>query len=402
MTSFDYKAKDINGKNKSGTINAESINEFYAKLREQNLFCISYTEKEEHSGNAINVFGSPKLKLQDVSIFCRQFATMMNAGLTVVKCLDILYRQSENKRIKTIMLELYELIKKGNSLSFALKEQGKTFPTLLISMVESGEASGTLDDVMLSMSAHYEKERILKNKVKSAMIYPIILLIVSVGVVIILLTFVMPTFFEMFDSEADLPGITRGLISLSGAMTEYWYIFVLGAVAIAIACYLLLKIEVVKLFVDTLKTKFPIFGKLLIIVSTARFSRTVSSLYSGGVPIVEAIRIASNVMGNLFISSKLLTVIDDIKQGITFSKALTSANIFPMMFSSMVFIGEESGSLDEILDKTANFYDEESSAAITKMVALLEPCMIVILAVIIGVVVVAIALPMFTMYSTIS
>lgn len=406
VINYEFKAKDIQGKTKTGIIKAENINEFYSKLREQNLLCISVNEAVASSSMTINIgsqrTGGKKLKLKDLVVFCRQFATMMNAGVTVVKCLDILYRQAENKRFKNSMLELYESIKVGNSLSFAMREQGKAFPNLLISMIESGEASGKLDDVMLTMADHFEKEKKLKGKIKVAMVYPIILIITIIAVVIILLTKVMPTIFGLFNSTENLPKSTRILISISNSLTHYWYIHIIVIAAIVILFFILNQMESFKLGLSKLKLKFPIFGKLMKIVYTARFSGTVAALYTSGVPIIEAIQIASNVLGNKFISQKLDNVVVDIKQGLTFSQAITNANVFPPMFSSMTVIGEESGSLDDILQKTSDYYDDEAQTAIAKMVALMEPLMIIIMALIVGFIVVSIAQPMFGMYDYIT
>lgn len=400
---YDFKAKDSSGKTRAGTMEAENLNDFYQKLRDQNLFCVSVQESaNQGSGDSlmskeIKFGSSEKLKLKDITVFCRQFATMMNAGLTVVKCVDILYRQAEKKQIKQVMLQLYESIKKGNALSISMREMGKTFPNLLISMIESGEAAGTLDDVMLSMAAHYEKERALKNKITSAMIYPIVLLVLSVAVVVVLLTFVMPVFFEMF-GDNPLPAPTRALLALSNAMIDYWYIFVIGLVVLVVGGWVALKLSVVRYAFDKLKLKIPVAGKLVMTIYTARFSSTVSSLYSGGVPIIEAIKIASNVLGNMYVSEKLDHVVEDIKQGVPFSRAIMNVDVFPPLFSSMVFIGEESGSLDDILLKTSEYYDEESSNAISKLVALMEPIMIIALAGIVAFIVISIAMPMFQSY----
>lgn len=277
MIKYDFKAKDSSGKTRAGTMEAENLNAFYQKLRDQNLFCVSVQESaNQGDGDSlmskdIKIGGGEKLKLKDITVFCRQFATMMNAGLTVVKCVDILYRQAEKKLMKKVMLQLYESIKKGNSLSASMREMGKVFPNLLISMIESGEAAGTLDEVMLSMAAHYEKERVLKSKVSSAMIYPIVLLVLSVAVVTLLLTFVMPQFFDMF-GDNPLPAPTRVLLALSNAMLDYWYLFVIGAVVLFVGTWMALKLSVVRYAFDKIKLKLPIVGKLMMTIYTARFS----------------------------------------------------------------------------------------------------------------------------------
>lgn len=401
VTRYEYKAKDMTGKTKSGTLLADGISDFYVKLKEKGLFCVSVYESA-NQGESTDIFvpkkRGGKLKLESIAIFCRQFATMLNSGITVVKCLDILYHQAETKRLKTALLDLYEAIKKGNSLSSAMQEQGNMFPGLLINMIQSGEASGKLDDVMLSMSTHFEKEKILRNKIKAAMIYPITLIIVAVVVVAILLIKVVPTFMDMFGSSGNLPTSTQILLGISAFLQSFWWLVLIFLVLVIIGFTLLMKQPKFKIVIDRIKTKIPKIGKLLMIILTARFARTVSTLYSSGVPIIDSIRISGGVLGNLYIASKLETAIEEIKKGVTLSQALTSIGIFPTMFCSMVYIGEESGTLDDILSKTADFYDEDSSAAITKMVALMEPCLIVVLGLIVAFIVVSVAEPMFGMY----
>ena len=405
MIKYDYKAKDAAGKNKAGYLMAENLADFYMKLKNEGLYCTG-VEESRNQGDIIDVFapkkGGKKLKLDNVAIFCRQFATMLSSGITVIKCLDILYHQSETKLMKSVLLNTYESIKKGNSLSNAMNEQGNAFPSLLISMIQSGEASGSLDDVMLSMSIHFEKEKALRNKIKSAMIYPIVLISVSVVVVAILLIKVVPTFMEMFGSEDNLPATTKVLLGISDAMKNYWWAILLACGGIAFLVKLLLKNAQFRYAYDRMKTKIPKFGKLMMVVLTARFSRTVSTLYSSGVSIIDSIRIASSVLGNAYIATKLENAIDEIKKGVTFSQALISTGAFPSMFTSMVYIGEESGSLDSILNKTADFYDEDASTAIGKMVALLEPCLIIILGLIVAFIVISVAEPMFGMYDHIA
>lgn len=405
MTRYEYKANDISGRTKSGTLMAENMTDFYAKLKEMGLYCLTVAEAANQS-EIVDIFASKKkghkLKLQDISVFCRQFATMLSSGITVVKCLDILYHQAEDKHVKAALLRLYEEIKKGNSLSVAMRDLGSTFPSLLINMIQSGESSGKLDDVMLSMSIHYEKEKVLKGKVKTAMIYPIILLVVAVIVICVLLIFVVPTFMDLFGSADNLPGTTKFLLSISSFMQNYWWLLLIIGVGIAFGMMALLKVPSVKIVFDKMKIRLPQFGKLLMIILTARFARTISTLYSSGMPIIDSIRTSANVLGNLYISSKIEGVIDDIKKGVSLSQALTSADLFPTMFTSMVYIGEESGTLDSILERTADFYDEDASAAISKMVALMEPLLIVLLGGVVAFIVISVAEPMFGMYDYIA
>lgn len=405
MTRYEYKANDVSGRTKSGTLMAENLTDFYAKLKGMGLYCLTVGEAANQS-EIVDIFaakkGGRKLKLQDVSVFCRQFATMLSSGITVVKCLDILYHQADDKHVKNALLRLYEEIKKGNSLSIAMRDLGSTFPSLLINMIQSGEASGKLDDVMLSMSIHYEKEKVLKGKVKTAMIYPIILLVVAVIVIGVLLVVVVPTFMELFGSADNLPATTQLLLGISSFMQSYWWLVIIIGVCLGFGMAALMKVPSIKILFDKMKIKLPQFGKLMMVILTARFSRTISTLYASGMPIIDSIRTAANVLGNLYISSKIEVVIDDIKKGVSLSQALASAELFPTMFTSMVYIGEESGTLDSILETTADFYDEDASAAISKMVALMEPLLIVLLGGVVAFIVISVAEPMFGMYDYIA
>lgn len=400
MPEYIFTSKDMSGKIYKGTIEADNIENFYRILNERGQFCIT---AKENGTSSKNVELTPKkLKLKSLAIFARQFSIMLNSGLTVIKCLDVLYQQAQNKLLKSVILGVYEAVQKGDSLSKAMKAQDKAFPPLFLSMIESGEASGSLDSVMKRTADQFEKDNKMNNKVKQALVYPVFLIVMTLAVVIFMLTFILPRFMDMFKQYGgQVPLPTKILLAVSGALINYWYIILIVAAGICLLFYFWLKSPAGRLNWDTFKLKVPVFGKLQLIMVSSRFSRTLASLFSSGMPIVQALEIAGNVIENKFIEGKIRNVCDDMRRGISLSYAIRKLNLFPPMFCSMINIGEESGNLDSILEKTSAFYDEEADTAIQKMISLIEPIMIVILAFIIGFILISIFLPMYTIYNSI-
>lgn len=276
------------------------------------------------------------------------------------------------------------------------------FPHLLVSMVEAGELTGNLDEILKRMSEHYEKENRINSKIKGAMVYPIILSIVAIGVVIFLLIFIMPTFIGLFTSSGiALPLPTRILLSFSYFIKKFWYLFLILISIVGFLLKNLMNIDSGKRAFDRLLFKLPIIGGSITNIITSRFTRTLSSLLSSGIPIIPSLEAAANVTNNMVVKDGIERVVYDIKKGISLAKLLKDMKVFPPMMISMVSIGEESGSLDEMLSKTADFYDEELETAIQKMVSMLEPLMIIVMSIIIGFIVIAMILPMFEMVLTI-
>lgn len=400
MPEYIYKSKDMSGKTYKGTLEADNIEMFYRLLNERGQFCIT---AKEVGASSKNVELSPKkLNLKSLAVFARQFSIMLSSGLTVIKCLDVLYQQADNKLLKSTILGVYEAVQRGDSLSKAMIAQEKAFPPLFLSMITAGEASGSLDNVMKRMANQFEKDNKMNNKVRQALVYPVFLIILTVCVVIFMLTFILPKFMDMFKQfGGTIPLPTRILLAISGALTGYWYIIIAVLSGICMLVYVWLRSDSGRLKWDKLKLKIPVFGKLQLIIISSRFSRTLASLFSSGMPIVQALEIAGSVLGNKFIESKIQTVCDDMRRGISLSSAMRRLKLFPPMFCSMINIGEESGNLDDILEKTSAFYDEESDTAIQKMISLIEPIMIVVLAVIIGFILVSIFLPIYSIYNSV-
>lgn len=400
LPEYQYIAKDITGKSYKDTLEAESMDVFYRILSERSQFCVSVREAGAAS-KPINITPK-KLKLKELAIFSRQFSTMLTSGLTVIKCLDVLYQQTTSKFLKATILNVYEAVQKGDSLSKAMKLQKDAFPPLFLSMVAAGEASGSLDNVMLRMADQFEKDNKLQNKISQALIYPAILMVLIIAVIILMLVGILPRFMTMFDEfGGTVPTPTRILLAISGAMTNYWYIIISVIMLIAVLWSAFLKSTSGRLWWDRLKIKFPVVGNLLLIVVSSRFSRTMASLFSSGMPIVQSLEIVGDVLGNKYVQSKLQDVGEDVRRGVSLSAAIRKTALFPPMLCSMLTIGEESGNLDEILNKTSAFYDEESDTAIQKLIALIEPIMIVILAAVVGFIIISIMLPIFTIYNNV-
>ena len=397
---FKYRAVSKTGQPIEGVYEAESSNDVVAMLKDKKYYPVSVEEKKVNENR--NISFSKKISKKDMGVFCRQFYTMFNSGISIVKCLDILSIQTENKKLRLGLNSVCENVQEGLSISEAMKKEEKIFPSLLINMVEAGEVSGNLDTIMERMASHYEKENKIENKIKNAFIYPAILSIVTIGVVIFLIVVVMPTFIGMFESNgALLPLPTRILLSISNSIKNFWYLYIL-IIGLAVGSLNAYKKTVSgKLFFDGLKIRLPIIKDFNIKVITSRFARTLSTLMFSGIPLIQSLDVVEKVLENSVISDKFEIVKENIKKGIPLSQTIDDTNIFSPMVVSMIKVGEESGSIDEILDKTADFYDEEVETSLQRMTTMLEPLLIVFMALIVGFIVIAMAMPMFDMVNTI-
>lgn len=400
MSVYKYKAVSKNGQALEGYYEAKSESDVLNMLKSNNYFPISI-EIDEGSEVKEDIFAK-KVTKKDIAIFCRQFYTMLDAGISIINCLDILEKQTENKTLKNTIFTVHEDVQKGMTLSEGMGKHEGIFPLLLINMVEAGEVSGNLDRIMERMAIHYEKENKIENKVKNAFVYPVVLSIVAIAVVIFLLTVVMPSFIGMFETSGTmLTGPTRTLLAISDWLTKYWYIFIAIVVLLLFGIISLGKTEEGKSFFDNIKLKTPGIKKINIKIITSRFTRTLSTLLSSGVPLLQALDVVGRVVGNKIVAEKLKIAEEDIRKGIPLSRTIKDMGLFPPMVDSMIKIGEESGALDEILYKTADFYDEEVETSLERMTTMLEPILIIFMAVVIGFIVIAMAMPMFEMVNTI-
>lgn len=400
MPTYKYKAISVNGQSLQGTFTANSRQDVIQMLRSNNSYPVMIHEEVDSQMREVKLLGGVKTK--DIAVFCRQTYAMLNAGVPIINSLDILRGQTEHKKLRNVLGEVYEEVQKGLTFSESLKKHMDVFPELLIHMVEAGEASGSLDVIMERMAVHYEKETKINNKIKGAMVYPIILSIVATAVVVFLLTFVMPTFIGMFEgSGVPLPLPTRILMKFSELLKNYWYLFLIGTIALIYGIKRYTLTPSGRLRFDKLKLSFPVIGGLTQKIITARFTRTLSTLMSSGIPLLQAMENVANVVGNKVAADGIMKVREEVRKGVPLAPPIRRLGIFPPMVDNMIHIGEESGTLDEILDKTANFYDDEVETALQKMVTLFEPIMILIMGLIIGFIVIAMVLPMFDMLKTV-
>lgn len=400
MGKFKYRAMNSEGEKIEGSYEADSQNEVMDYIAGNGYYPL-FIEEVNESAN-IKLKFNTKVKIKDLSIFCRQFYTMLNAGVPILTCLDILANQIQNLKLREATKEIQEEVEKGGILSDAMRKYPDVFPNLLVSLIASGEASGNLDEIMLRMAIHYEKENKINNKVKGAMIYPIILSIVAIVAVVFILTFVMPTFTSIFDQTGtSLPWSTKFLLGFSDMIKNSWLSLLILIILCTIMFRIFLKTEKGILFWHKLKLKLPILKKLNEMIIVSRFTRTLSTLIASGLQLIDSLEIVSRVCGNKIAEDALLKIRDKVMRGESLFSSMEESDVFPPMLYSMVKIGEETGNLDDILNKTADFYDEELESTIQASVAMIEPLLIVIMGLAIGFIVISIMLPMFDSYTKI-
>lgn len=397
---FVYKAMKSSGEMTEGVFVAESKHEVIEMLKGNGSYPILVEEKKKEGTKELALRRG--VNSRELSFFCRQLNSMLSAGSTITKSLDIMKRQLKAGFMKDAVEQLYEDVQKGQVLSASMKTMPKVFPEMMIYMIESGEISGTLDKILDRLAVYFEKDAKLKNKVKSAMVYPVILLIVSVVVVIFMVTFILPTFVTMFEStDVPLPAITRGLLDFSTFVRANGLLVALMMCTIALGIYMYVNSEEGRRRFDKLKLKLPVIGPLTRNIMTARFARNMSTMLASGVPLLTALNNLSNIMNNRIISEAVLSFREDVQKGQDLHIIVRDSQLFPPMLDGMMEIGKESGTLDDILDSTADYYDDEVEHGMERLVALFEPFMILILAGVIGTIVIAMALPMFDMFQTI-
>ena len=400
MAKFKYKAMNSQGERLVGSYEGNSKEDVISMISANNMYLLEL--EEVYESKEIHLASSRKVKAKDLAMFCRQFYVMIDAGLTINITLDILSNQVNNIKLRETLKTVSEDVQKGETLSASMNKHSDVFPNLLVKMVESGEASGAIDKIMLRMAKYYEKENKINGKIKTAMIYPIILSIVAVGVLILMMVKVVPMFIDLFQqNNAKLPLITRMLLAISGFITSHW-ILILIVLAFVIGGFIYYKrTEEGQYNISKLALKIPILRELIKKIIVSRFTRTLSTLLSSGISLVDAIRIVTGVVNNKVAEEGLIKISEDVIKGEGLYGPIKANNLFPAMLSSMIKIGEESGALDDILDKAADFYDDELDMAISSGTAMLEPLIIIVMAVVVAFIVFAIMLPMFDMYQQI-
>jgi type IV pilus assembly protein PilC len=393
MPVFVWEGKLANGNIKRGEIEADSKASVQLLLKRQKILPTRIKSKPKQ----ITLF-EQKIKTKEIVIFTRQFSTMINAGLPLVQCLDILSSQQPNPTFKKILSQIKSDVEGGSTFADALGKHPKVFDSLFVNLVAAGEIGGVLDTVLLRLAVYMEKAEALKAKVKSAMTYPIIVLCVAFGVVAVLMIFVIPTFKDMFEQFGSaLPAPTQMVVDLSFFFRHYWHVMFGSIIAFIVAFKWIGKQEKGRYYIDNTALKLPIFGPLIKKVAVAKFTRTLGTMISSGVPIMDGLDITSRTAGNVIIEKAIKAVRSAISEGQSMAEPLAQSGVFPGMVVQMISVGEATGAMDQMLSKIADFYDDEVDAAVETLTSSLEPMLMVFLGGIIGFVVVAMYLPIFKM-----
>lgn len=401
MAIFKYKAINSEGQRIEGSQSADSESQIREMLLSNQYYPLSI-EKENSKSKKSFSFNS-KVKLKDIAVFCRQFYVMLDSGLSIGKALNILIEQCEKPKLREALIGVNGELKRGETLASSMRKRKDVFPNLLTSMIDAGERSGNLDIILKRMAEYYEKETKIRGKIKSAMIYPIVLGVVAIIAITFILTFVMPTFVQMFEeNNVDLPMSTKMVLETSKVLGKYGIIIFLILVTAIILLGKYLKSEEGQYKLSSINLKIPVIKKLTQKIIVSRFTRTMGIVSSSGMSLVTSIEIVASVVGNKIAEKELLKVKEKVLKGEGLGDSIMNIKIFPPMLASMVKIGEEAGSLDSILDKTADFYDDELEREIKTATALVEPSMIVLMGIIIGFLLISILTPMFKMYNSIS
>ena len=401
MPVFAYSGRTRQGQSVNGEMEASNTEAVVATLRKQQIITTSVRPKPKDIEISIPGFGG-KVSEKDVAIFTRQFSTMIDAGLPLVQCLEILASQQDNKTFQKVLVRIRQDVEGGATLAAALKKEPKTFSDLYANMVEAGEAGGILDTILNRLAAYIEKTITLKKRVKSAMIYPSTIVAVAVVVVTFLLLFVIPTFKSMFEGfGATLPLPTRIVLGLSNLLRRYFVFGLAGIVGAVVGLRYYYKTPAGRKQIDTLLLKAPVFGMLLRKVAVAKFTRTLGTLISSGVAILDGLEITARTAGNKVVEEAIMKTRVSIAEGKTIAAPLKETTVFPPMVVQMIAVGEQTGALDSMLSKIADFYDEEVDTAVANLTSLLEPLLMVFLGVVIGGVVIAMYLPIFKLVTVI-
>ncbi|MBR1815756.1 MAG: type II secretion system F family protein [Lachnospiraceae bacterium] len=399
MAQYNAKVMDKNGKTKTITVEAASEDKVKEKVKSEGYTLQGKPVEKGAKGTGKK---GKKVKDKDLAVFCKQFGSVLNAGVTILAALDMMAEQLDNKTLQTALREAEAYVQKGGTLADGFKLNPKVFPPIMINMTAAGEMSGNLETSFERLTTHFENANKLKSKVKGAMTYPIIILLVVLIVVIVLLTTVIPQFADMFaDMGSELPAATQMLVNLSEFIKTRWYILILIVAAIIFAFRAFGKTEVGSTIYAKIGIKAPLFGNLTIKSAAASFARTLSTLLASGIPLLDAIEQVAKMQNNKIIREGLLDAKTQVAKGLPLSKPIRDMEIFPPMLPQMIKIGEETGNIEDMMDKVAEYYEMEVETATDALTAMMEPMVIVLMAVVVGGIVIAIYSPMLSMYDAI-
>ena len=399
MPGFSYVAVDKRGKEKRGSLEAETRERALEQLKAEGLIPVSVREQGALN-KEIDFSIGKKVKPRDLSVFCRQFVSITQAGVPMKEALQMLSEQTENKWLKRAISEVLLNVEKGNTLADSMRSQPDIFPPMLVNMVEAGEQSGSLEMAFSRMAVHFEKEAKLKATIKKATIYPIILVIAAIGVIAVMLLFVIPIFIDMFaDLDIEMPALTMFVMNSSKWMTSHWYVVLAIIVGVVAAYKLIYRTTQGRLTIDRIKMKMPLFGKLTVKTACSQFARTMSTLLMSGISTIDALETTSKIVNNIHYTNAMLKARGEVMKGVPLSEPLEASGIFPPMVYHMTGIGEETGNVEEMLEKMADYYDEEVEMTTQSVLAAMEPIIILFMALIIGTLVIAVISPIASMYN---
>lgn len=400
MATFSYKAKSADGKLIKGKIESKNKNEAIHELSQIDLIVFEVEPLNDLLNKEIMIGRS--LKQKDFVVFLRQFATLIEAGILLVDSIELLAEQTESPALKEALENIAEDIREGNALSEGMARYPKLFPELLVQMIKTGEVSGQLQDVLDRMATYYEKQYQLRQKVSTALTYPIVVATFALLITIFLLLFIVPIFGDMYVSfGSELPLITRMVLGLSGFIRSYWWVFTFIIIGLILLFLHLKNKNSVSMYLDYLVLKIPIIGTFVQKAVLARMTQTLSSLLNSSVPILQAVEVTSEVVGNRVVEKVLLDSRTSLERGESLAKPMEEHWVFPPLIIQMIRVGEQSGALDEMLKKVADIYDQEVNEASDKLQSLIEPILIIFLAVIVGLIVLSIVVPMFGLFNSI-
>lgn len=398
MPGYSYKAIDQRGKEKHGSIEAESQEKVNELLKKEGLIPVSVREQGIMSRDLELPFGK-KIKPRDLSVFCRQFVSIMQAGVPMKEALLMLEEQTEKKPLKQAIYGVRQSLEKGNTLADSMRGEGEIFPSMLVNMVEAGESSGNLEMAFSRMAVHFEKEAKLKATIRKATIYPIILVVAAIGVIAVMLLYVIPIFIDMFeDIDIEMPAFTMGVMNASRWTASHWYVVLGVMIGVVLLYRMIYSTDPGRDRIDWMKMKMPLFGKLSVKTACAQFARTTGTLLAAGIPMIECLETTSKIMRNIHYANALMEAREAVMKGIPLSEPLEASGIFPPMVYHMTGIGEETGNIEDMLEKLADYYDEEVEITTQSVLAAMEPLIIVFMALVIGTLVIAVVAPIGKMY----
>ena len=398
MPGYSYVAVDSRGKEKRGRMDAENREEVVRQLKNDGLIPVSIREQGVLN-KEIDFSIGKKVKPRDLSVFCRQFVSITQAGVPMKEALQMLTEQTENKYLKQAVANVLANVEKGNTLADSMAAEKDIFPDIMVHMVEAGESSGSLDTSFARMAVHFEKEAKLKATIRKATIYPIILIFAVIGVIAVMLLFVIPIFIDMFaDLDVEMPALTMGVMNLSKWTAGHWYVILAVIVAVILAYQAIYRTDQGRLKIDLIKMKIPLLGQLNVKSTCAQFARTMSTLMAAGVPTIDCLETVAKIVKNIHYKNALMKAREEVMKGIPLSEPLETSGIFPPMVYHMTSIGEDTGNMEDMLTKLADYYDEEVEITTQSVLAAMEPLIIVFMALIVGTLVIAVIMPIGTMY----